>query len=575
MRKAIYLLSLLVLFIASCSDNNKKEPEKEQAITLSADKNTLTADGEDKVTFTVKNQDGKDVTSTVQISVDGKKLSGNTFSTDKEGTYKVIARLNTIQSNELTIQATKKAGTLVLTADKASILANGKDKIKFTVKKADGTDITAKSKISVNNIEISGHEYVATSEGEYKAIAFSEGEQSNELVFQANKEQDIILEADKVEFYLEGDDAKVTFTVKNKDGQEITKDSKIFINEQAIEGNVFTPTATGIFTAQAEYKNNKSNYVRINVKEPIKYGLVIKPDKTRFTSDGIDMVVFTCINTLDKDNDLTTETKFSVNGKEIEGNIYKTTKNEKITVTAKYQKHAAPPVIVESTRDFNPTPRVFVEQFTATWCQYCPRLIVVLEKASQNPQVVASAMHGNDKFGSSDINTVAKYLGVTGYPSMVMNRDKSTLTSNTNVAQILQHIPAKSDLGIAVEVKVEGNAVKTDITFKAKENMPDVKWIAILTENKLIADQTNSVFPELGNPIKDMEHNHVYRQSYQNKLWGEDISFKKGESVKKEIRFDMKTGWKPENCEVLIVITDKDRKVITAQKANANSGRGY
>jgi basic membrane lipoprotein Med (substrate-binding protein (PBP1-ABC) superfamily) len=70
----------------SCSGNSDDSEQTE--VILSVDKNTLTADGKDIITFTVMHA-GIDVTADAIIRsvMDGQTLDGNTFSTSKAGTY--------------------------------------------------------------------------------------------------------------------------------------------------------------------------------------------------------------------------------------------------------------------------------------------------------------------------------------------------------------------------------------------------------------------------------------------------------------------------------------------------------
>lgn len=88
----VYKIILLVCMCCvgicwiSCSGNSDDSEQTE--VILSVDKNTLTADGKDIITFTVIHA-GIDVTADAIIRsvMDGQTLDGNTFSTSKAGTY--------------------------------------------------------------------------------------------------------------------------------------------------------------------------------------------------------------------------------------------------------------------------------------------------------------------------------------------------------------------------------------------------------------------------------------------------------------------------------------------------------
>ncbi len=577
-KKILFLFGLCALLMISCGEKNNPD-DLVQSVILQADKASITADGKDAVTFTVKTQKGIDVTSEATIYVNRGAISGNTFTTTKAGTFTAYATYKGKDSDEVTITASEQVveAALVITADKTSILANDKDQIIFTVKRKEGGEVvTNKCEFYVDGVRSkTAYRFKTKVPGEHKVVAkMKSGESSDEFVFQANEERDILLETDKTLLYLDGKD-KATFKVTDKDGSDISTKAKYYVGSEALTDNTFLPKATGTFTIRAEYEGNVSNNITVKVRQPIQYRIEIVPDKKAFTNDGVDMVVLKAYNRLENDQELTSDMKFFVNGAAIEGNIVKSTTVGELQITGKYNDIDAVATKVTVQTDFVPTPRVFAEQFTGTWCPFCPRLIDVIDKAALNPQVVASALHaGNDPFATPDATTIGNALGVQGYPSIVVNRVKNTLFSDGTVASITKHIPATVNVGVVLETKIVGSSVECKAIFKTTEDLNNVKWIAILTENGLIADQKNQAFPERGNPIKDMEHKHVYRLSHPS-VWGQTISFTKGTPVTKEFKLELKAGWKAQNCNVIILVSKQDDTVITAQEAKAGSARGY
>ena len=101
----VYKIILLVCMCCvgicwiSCSGNSDDSEQTE--VILSVDKNTLTADGKDIITFTVMHA-GIDVTADAIIRsvMDGQTLDGNTFSTSKAGTYAFEASYGKYVSKE-------------------------------------------------------------------------------------------------------------------------------------------------------------------------------------------------------------------------------------------------------------------------------------------------------------------------------------------------------------------------------------------------------------------------------------------------------------------------------------------
>ena len=113
----VYKIILLVCMCCvgicwiSCSGNSDDSEQTE--VILSVDKNTLTADGKDIITFTVMHA-GIDVTADAIIRsvMDGQTLDGNTFSTSKAGTYAFEASYGKYVSKLITVVAKSTSGTV-------------------------------------------------------------------------------------------------------------------------------------------------------------------------------------------------------------------------------------------------------------------------------------------------------------------------------------------------------------------------------------------------------------------------------------------------------------------------------
>ena len=78
----------------------------EKTLTLKADKSSVKVN--DVVTFTVTNKSGEDVTSASTIYLNDEALEGNTFQTDKSGSYKFHAAMGEELSKSITVKVSKK-----------------------------------------------------------------------------------------------------------------------------------------------------------------------------------------------------------------------------------------------------------------------------------------------------------------------------------------------------------------------------------------------------------------------------------------------------------------------------------
>lgn len=80
---------------------------------------------------------------------------------------------------------------ILLEADKDALVADGADKVTFTVT-ADGKDVTFRSKITVDGVAISGNAFSTGTPGRYAFMAVCDGSESNTVVIEAEPVKEIV-----------------------------------------------------------------------------------------------------------------------------------------------------------------------------------------------------------------------------------------------------------------------------------------------------------------------------------------------------------------------------------------------
>ena len=308
----------------------------EVPIVLSASTDTITADGKDIIEFTVL-QDTANVTNSTKIFVNDNPIIGNKFSTTEAGSYKVYAKKDDIVSNEITFFAkeviVEEESPILLTASKTSILANGKDKVTFTVKQ-DDNDITSETKIYVGENKLRLNTFTSTTAGTYTAYAMKGELKSNEItiVVEEISEDAIVLTASKTSISADDKDM-ITFTVKQSD-KDITSETEIYVNNNKINGNTFTTSVAGTYKVYAKKGELKSNEISITataVAEPEK-PIVLTASTTNISANGSDAVTFTVTQ---ENKDVTSQSNIFVNGSKLSGNKFTTYTAGSYTVYAK------------------------------------------------------------------------------------------------------------------------------------------------------------------------------------------------------------------------------------------------
>ena len=351
MKKVFYLSLLILLYVTSCKP--KPPVEETKPITLSVDTTEILANGEDIATFTVL-CDKEDVTDDclIYFAANNEQLSGYTFSTTEPDTCKFYARRGEVKSNIVTVIAKEVVpdepdepeipeveGPITISASTDTIIANGIDAINFTVIQ-DSTDVTSLSKIFVNDSIIESNVFSTTKSGDYIVYAKKNDTiVSNEISFFAKEyvepEIPIVITASTDTIVADGIDA-IIFTV-TEGKRNITNNIDIYVNGNKIEGNKFTTTDAGEYSAYAKRGDVTSNEISFYAKEVEEPEEPEKPielfaSKTNIIADGIDAVTFT----VKQDNiDVTSEVEILVNGNKINGNSFTTTTAGNYNVNAK------------------------------------------------------------------------------------------------------------------------------------------------------------------------------------------------------------------------------------------------
>ncbi|MBQ8760404.1 MAG: IdeS/Mac family cysteine endopeptidase [Bacteroidales bacterium] len=347
MKKLFYLSLLILLYVTSCKP--KPPVEETKPITLSVDTTEILANGEDIATFTVL-CDKEDVTDDclIYFAANNEQLSGYTFSTTEPDTCKFYARRGEVKSNTVTIIAKEVVpdepdepedpdepeipeveGPITISASTDTIVANGIDAVNFTVIQ-DSTDVTSLSKIYINDSIIESNVFSTIKSGNYIVYAKKNDTIiSNEISFFAKEyiepEIPITITASTDTIIADGVDA-VIFTVA-EGRRNITNEIDIFVNGNKIDGNKFTTTVAGEYTAYAKRGDVTSNEISFFAKEVEEPEEPEKPielyaSKTNIIADGTDAVTFTVKQ---DNNEVTSESEIYVNGNKINGNTFTTT----------------------------------------------------------------------------------------------------------------------------------------------------------------------------------------------------------------------------------------------------------
>lgn len=178
------------------------------------------------------------------------------------------------------------------------------------------------------------------------------------------------------------------------------------------------------------------------------------------------------------------------------------------------------------------TVRPVIEEFTGTWCGWCPRGIVGMEKIHETygDQVVQIAVHSGDVMAISAYNSILNTYA-SGYPSSIIDRRYETDPSFANLKSVLatafsRVAPAAIELNAEWESTSQNKVVfNTTTHFSYNDDAAQYAIAFVLVEDGLKGTgsswaQTNNYsgggsggdmafWYKSGSSVSGIEYNHV------------------------------------------------------------------
>lgn len=279
-------------------------------------------------------------------------------------------------------------------------------------------------------------------------------------------------------------------------------------------------------------------------------------------------------------NNITMDSNFIVDGVSIVGNQISYPEIGTHQVYAEYSIEST--VYNSDTRTFNiviPKTRVVLEDYTGTWCGYCPNVSHAIEEIRMiTDDISVVAIHYGDEMTISPGLDLINEFNITGYPTARINRtvDWSYPYGSSQIESLIE-----TDNSIAISIDshmIDMSMLQVQLRVVSEEDLSDHKIIAYLVEDNLIYDQTNyynydenSYFFGMGNPIVDFVHNDVLRHSFTDALGNpmenptpalNDTFF--------NYSFEIDSGYTLANLGIVVMIVNQNNTAINSQFSEIN-----
>ena len=226
-----------------------------------------------------------------------------------------------------------------------------------------------------------------------------------------------------------------------------------------------------------------------------------------FTVTGNDGVDYTADSTITM-----------ADGTALSGNSYSTAAEGAFVFTATYNSLTSnDKQITVSDTVIKFQKNVLIEDYTGTWCGYCPRVTYGIEQVeAETDFAVPVAIHVFDTMEVSGIGTLVNHFNSQGsYPFAKLDRNVTWSSPQpSNVAQVVSFTTTDADLGLLISPALDGSSMTIDVSvkFEVDYSSSNLKLVVYLLEDKVIHNQNNSTSYYGGESVlTDFEHNDVLR----------------------------------------------------------------
>jgi len=223
----------------------------------------------------------------------------------------------------------------------------------------------------------------------------------------------------------------------------------------------------------------------------------------------------------------TNDAVFYVDGAAIEGNKLTSSVVSTHNVKASYYNLESENVEVSfgDGSELNFHKRLLIEDYTGTWCGYCPRVAYAIDLVhGQSDDAVTVAIHrpSSDMLSivydpyNYDASELEATLNIPSYPKGFLNRRVLwTSPEPNNIAQAIaltQGANPKMGLALKPVINADTETFTLDVNAKFGADFSGLKLVVYVLENGLLYEQHNytSYFDGV-DVLENYTHNHVLR----------------------------------------------------------------
>lgn len=312
--------------------------------------------------------------------------------------------------------------------------------------------------------------------------------------------------------------------------------------------------------------------------EDVQIGLTFR--KASLRNQPVEFKIFD-----DEGNEVIDNLSFYVDGGLITANTFESGTEGSHEVYAEYELNGTVYTTeVESFDIIVPKTKVVLEDYTGTWCGYCPSMDAAInDVAAITSDISVVAIHNNDDLALAIEPTIRDEFGVFGFPSGRINRTTNWGSAlNFPLEQATDIAGGANTTTIAIATELNNGSLLAKISVASEESIQDKKLVVYLIEDGIIRDQTNyfngdedSPYFEMGNPIPDFELNHVLRASLSD-VFGDPIASTAAlTDYETNYSFTIPGDFVVANLALVVMVVDQENTAINSQHVKVNESVSY
>ena len=287
--------------------------------------------------------------------------------------------------------------------------------------------------------------------------------------------------------------------------------------------------------------------------------------------------------------DVTSISTFYVDGQQITGSIFSSSVIGDFEVYAEYEDNGT--LIVTNTESFSviiPKQKIVVEDYTGTWCGFCPRVTAAIHELEQvTDDIVVVAIHETaasfpDPMHFPQVQILKNAFNVQGFPAARINRDQNWASPHptTDVTSIAG---VDTDLAISINSELNGSQLQlqVNVVYEQGSVMGD-KLVVYLVEDGILYDQVNyynadptSPYYQQGNVIPNFVHNDALRHSFTGVLGDPIADTAALTEYIASYNFDIPADYNVNNLEIVAMVVDSNNNAKNGQYAHVGELEPY